>query len=192
MVRDLESTPEETLVRRSARGDEQAFGILVERYKAMVFSTAFKILRDPSRAEDVAQDTFIKAYSALPGFKGRSKFSSWLYRICYNTCISLLRKQRPERELTDATAVTTSGPAEEFRARDLRTVIQEEVAQMPADYRAVITLYHFNGLSYDEISHLTRKPLGTVKAHIHRARALLKNRLLARIGWEELKEVIWR
>ncbi len=192
MGQEVNVAAEEIQVRRSARGDERAFAVLVERYKGMVFSTAYKVLKNSSQAEDAAQDTFIKAYAALPGFKGRAKFSSWLYRICYNTCISMLRKRRPEVELTEAMAQTIDGPAEEFRSRDIQTVIQQEVARMPDDYRVVITLYHFDGMSYDEIARLTRKPMGTVKAKIHRARALLRERLLERVGWEELKEVMWK
>jgi len=192
MGHEVETTAEEALVKRSARGDERAFAMLVQRYKGMVYSTAYKLLKDPGRAEDAAQDTFIKTYAALPGFKGSAKFSSWLYRICYNTCISMLRRKRPEVELTEAMAVTTGGPVEEFRARDLRAVIQDEVSSMPDGYRAVVTLYHFNGMTYEEIARLTRKPLGTVKAMIHRGRAMLRTRLLERVGWDELRAVMWR
>ena len=192
MGHEVETTAEESLVRRSAHGDGRAFGLLVERYKGMVYSTACRLLKDPGRAEDAAQDTFIKAYAALPGFKGSAKFSSWLYRICYNTCISVLRRKRPEVELKEAMAVTTGGPVEEFRSRGLKAVIHDEVDAMPDDYRAMITLYHFNGMSYTEIAGLTRRPLGTVKAMIHRARAILRARLVERVGWEELREVMWR
>lgn len=188
----METTAEEALVSRSARGDEQAFAVLVNRYKGMIYSTAYKLMRDPGRAEDAAQDTFIKAYAALPGFKGQSKFSSWLYRICYNTCISELRKRKPEVELDEAMAVSVGGPVETFRTKNIQAVIQDEVGRLPDDYRAAITLYHFNGLSYEEIAVMTRRPMGTVKAHIHRARALLKTRLLERVGWENLQEVMWQ
>jgi RNA polymerase sigma-70 factor (ECF subfamily) len=192
MVDNVEATSEETLVSRAARGDEQAFAVLVNRYRSMLYSMAYKLLRDPGRAEDMAQETFIKAYAALPGFRGQSKLSSWLYRICYNTCISELRKRKPEVELEEAMGVETSGPVEEFRTRDIQAVIQDEVSKLPDDYRAALTLYHFNGLSYEEIAQMTRKPMGTVKAHIHRARAVLKNRLLERVGWDSLKEVMWQ
>jgi RNA polymerase sigma-70 factor (ECF subfamily) len=191
MVEHVDTTSEEALVSRSARGDEQAFGVLVDRYKGMMYSMAYRLLRDPGRAEDAAQDSFIKAYAALPGFKGQSKFSSWLYRICYNTCISEIRKRKPDVELDEAMGVAVEGPAEEFRSRELAAVVQQEVAKLPDDYRAAVTMYHFNGLAYDEIARLTGKPMGTVKAHIHRARSLLKTRLLERVGWDSLKEVMW-
>jgi RNA polymerase sigma-70 factor (ECF subfamily) len=192
MDEHLDATPEEVLVSRSARGDEDAFALLVNRYKGMIYSMAYRMLRDPGRADDMAQDTFIKAYAALPGFKGQSKFSSWLYRICYNTCISELRKRKPDVELEEAMGVPVAGPVEEFRNRDIQAVIQDEVSKLPDDYRAAITMFHFNGLSYDEIAKLTHKPMGTVKAHIHRARSALKTRLLERVGWDNLKEVIWQ
>ncbi len=190
MVREMEATAEEVLVQRSARGDEDAFAVLVNRYKGMLYSTAYRLMRDPGRAEDMAQETFIKAYAALPGFRGQSKFSSWLYRICYNTCISELRRRRPEVELDEAMAVQVDGPVEAFRAKSIQEVVQDEVRKLPDDYRAAITLYHFNGLSYEEIAQMTRKPMGTVKANIHRARAVLKTRLVERVGWENLKEVM--
>jgi len=188
----LANVSEEALVSRSARGDERAFGVLVERYKGMLYSMARRLMKDPGRAEDAAQESFIKAWTALPGFKGDSKFSSWLYRICYNTCISEMRRRKPEVELDEANGVPVEGPAQEFRNRDIQTTIQDEVRKLPEDYRAALTLYHFNGLSYEEIAKLTHKPMGTVKAHIHRARSVLKTRLLERVGWDSLKEVIWQ
>jgi RNA polymerase sigma-70 factor (ECF subfamily) len=190
MVREMEATAEEALVQRAARGDEDAFAVLLNRYKGMMYSMAYRLMRDPGRAEDMAQETFIKAYAALPGFRGQSKFSSWLYRICYNTCISELRKRKPEVELDEAMAVDIDGPVEAYRTKGIQEVVQDEVSKLPDDYRAAITMYHFNGLSYEEIAQMTRKPMGTVKAHIHRARAVLKTRLLERVGWENLKEVM--
>lgn len=192
MERIVDTTSEEVLVKRSARGDERAFAVLVNRYKGMLYSMAYRLLRDSGRAEDAAQDSFIKAYAALPGFKGESKFSSWLYRICYNTCISELRRRKPEVELEEAMAVTVQGPVEVLRTKDIQAVIQDEVSRLPDDYRAAITMYHFNGLSYEEIAQMTHKPMGTVKAHIHRARSALKTRLVERVGWDRLKEVMWQ
>jgi len=190
MVREMEATDEEVLVQRAARGDEDAFAVLLNRYKGMMYSMAYRLMRDPGRAEDMAQETFIKAYAALPGFRGQSKFSSWLYRICYNTCISELRKRKPEVELDEAMAVDIDGPVEAYRTKGIQEVVQDEVSKLPDDYRVAITLYHFNGLSYEEIAQMTREPMGTVKAHIHRARAVLKTRLPERVGWENLKEVM--
>jgi RNA polymerase sigma-70 factor (ECF subfamily) len=192
MLERMESSPEEALVSRSARGDEQAFAVLVNRYKGMLYTMSYKLLRDPGRAEDAAQDTFIKAYAALPGFKGQSKFSSWLYRICYNTCISMIRKRKPEVDIEQAEHIGVEGPAEEFRTRELAATIRDEVNRLPDAYRSALMLYHFNGMSYDEIAQLTRKPMGTVKAHIHRGRSVLKARLLERVGWDSLKEAIWQ
>jgi RNA polymerase sigma-70 factor (ECF subfamily) len=192
MSRYVNDNTEAVLVERAARGDSRAFALLVEQYKAMVYTTALRLLRDPGTADDAAQNTFIKAYAALPGFQGKSKFSSWLYRICYNTCISELRRRRPETGLEDADPATRAGPAEEFRSRDIQAAIQEEIDRLPDDYRAMITLYHLNGLAYNEIADLTRRPMGTVKATIHRARALLRVRLVERVGWDTLKQVIWQ
>jgi len=188
----VEQTAEDALVRRASRGDERAFGLLVERYKAMVYSLACRLMPDRARAEDAAQETFIKAWAALPGFRGQAKFSSWLYRICYNNCISALRRRRPEVPLDEASAVGIDGPVEGFRRRELERVLDEEIRSLPDDYRAVVTLYHTAGQSYEEMAQVTGKPMGTVKAMLHRARALLRTRLVERLGWEQLREVMWR
>ncbi len=192
MGRDVDAGSEDTLVLRAARGDERAYGLLVERYKGMLFSMAYRLLGDSGLAEDAAQDSFIKAYAALPGFRGRSKFSSWLYRICYNTCISMLRRRRPLVELDEAAGVSVAGPDREFRRADIRDAVQTELMGLPDGYRQLLTLYHFNDLSYDEIAGLVHKPMGTVKAEIHRGRAMLRERLVARVGWTALQEVMWR
>jgi RNA polymerase sigma-70 factor (ECF subfamily) len=179
-------------VRRAATGEERAFGLLVERYKAMVYSLSYRLLTDRGRAEDAAQETFIKAWAALPGFRGQAKFSTWLYRICYNTCISELRRKCPEVALDEATGVGEAGPAAECRRREVQRVIDEEIRGLPEVYRAILTLRHFAGQSYEEIARTTGRPMGTVKAMLHRARAALKARLVVRLGRQKLDEVMWR
>jgi RNA polymerase sigma-70 factor (ECF subfamily) len=191
-VRKVDETSESVLVERSAQGDQRAFALLVNRYQGMVFTLACKLLKDQCGAEDAAQDTFLKAYAALPGFQRRAKFSTWLYRICYNTCISQLRRKSPETPIDSVPEPAVSGPVEELNARDVQAALQQEISRLPNDYRAMITLYHLNGLAYDEIARMTAKPMGTVKATIHRARALLRTRLVERVGWDTLKEVMWR
>lgn len=94
-------------------------------------------------------------------------------------------------KLEEAAGVGVEGPADEFRSRLLGQIISEEVARLPDDYRSAVTLYHFNGMTYEEIAGLTRRPMGTVKAQIHRARAILKARLVERVGWESLRQVMW-
>jgi len=88
--------------------------------------------------------------------------------------------------------MAADGPDGDARSRSLQTTIQEEVGRLPDEYRAALTLYHFSGFSYEEIARLQHKPMGTVKANIHRARAALKSRLLERVGWDTLKEAIWQ
>jgi len=189
--RDVNADTEEVLVRRSARGDERAFALLIEKYKGMLFSMSLRLTGDSGLAEDAAQESFIKAYAALPGFRGQSKFSSWLYRICYNTCISMLRKRGPTVDLDEAAAVSVPGPADGFRQDEVRQAIQSELMALPDGYRQMLTLYHFDDLTYDEIARLVRKPMGTVKAEIHRGRAMLRERLIQRVGRRELAEVMW-
>lgn len=192
MVREVEPAVEEALVKRASAGDERAFAILIERYKAMIFSLAYRLMPDRARAEDAAQETFIKAWAALPGFQGRSKFSSWLYRICHNTCMSELRRKRPEVALDAAAAVGVAGPEEDFRRNEVQAALDEEIRGLPEQYRAVVSLYHLAGQSYEEIAAITGRPLGTVKVMLFRARAMLRDRLVARLGRQRLKEVMWQ
>lgn len=190
MVSEAESTAENALVRRAAAGDEQAFALLIERYKAMIYALSYRLLPDRARAEDAAQETFIKAWAALPGFQGKSKFSSWLYRICHNTCISELRRNRPEVALDKAVELGTPGPAEAYRLNEVRLALEQEINRLGDDYRAVVSLYHLVGQSYEEISRATGRPLGTVRVMLHRARAMLRDRLVERFGRERLSEAM--
>jgi RNA polymerase sigma-70 factor, ECF subfamily len=192
MGRDVDVSTEDALVKRSIRGDERAFALLVDRYKAMLFSMSYRLLGDSGLAEDAAQESFIKAYAALSGFRGQSKFSSWLYRICYNTCISMLRRRKPSVELDEAMSVSIAGPADNFQREDARQAIEVELKGLPDGPRQLLTLYHLNDLSYEEIAKLVRKPMGTVKAEIHRGRQMLRERLVERVGWRGLQNVMWR
>jgi RNA polymerase sigma-70 factor (ECF subfamily) len=192
MTETVNESAEDALVERAARGDQRAFAVLVERYQAMVYSMARRLLRDPAGAEDAAQNAFIKAWAALPGFQRRSRFSSWLYRICYNTCISVLRRQQPVTDLESVEPAARTGPRQEFQLGSVREAIHEEIDRLPVEYRTLLTLYHFNGMKYDEIARTTHRPMGTVKAMIHRARLLLRSRLIERVGWDNNQEVMWR
>jgi RNA polymerase sigma-70 factor (ECF subfamily) len=170
---------EEELVNAARQGDRQAFSHLVERYQNRLYDLACRTLGDSIRAQDAAQEAFLRAWRALPGFKGQSKFSSWLYRIVLNCCYTELRRQgvtveptasEPEAEL-DGLAVRM----EIFdRQIDQSDLVERLLKRLTPIYRSIVVMHYLHGLSCDEISSVLNHPVGTVKAYLHRARARMR------------------
>jgi RNA polymerase sigma-70 factor (ECF subfamily) len=171
------------LVERALKGDKAAFELLVSKYHRKIIRLIARLLRDPAEVEDMAQETFIKAYQALPSFRGDSAFYTWLYRIAVNTAKNYLAIQK--RRVCVATGAdgknveTFSGATQ---LRDINTpesqLISKEIAQtvnaamdrLPEELRTAITLREIEGLSYDEIAAAMNCPPGTVRSRIFRAR----------------------
>ncbi|MFN7961521.1 MAG: sigma-70 family RNA polymerase sigma factor [Thermoanaerobaculia bacterium] len=171
------------LVRRALEGEELAYRALVERFQRPVWSLIVRMVKDPSLAEDIAQEAFLKAFSALSRFEPEHRFSSWLFKIAHNTALDALRQQklrqtvsldsseegetsRAER-LEDESAATPEADAEN---RDLGRELEGALAEVRPEYREVIVLRFQEGLAYEEIAEVMSLPLGTVKTYIHRAR----------------------
>jgi RNA polymerase sigma-70 factor, ECF subfamily len=182
----LESSPEadidRALVERVQKGDKRAFDLLVIKYQHRVLAVVNRFVRDSSEAQDVAQDAFIKAYRALPNFRGDSAFYTWIYRIAINTAKNYLvaRNRRPpssDVELEDAEFFAGSDAMHEMNTPErnfLRDELQAEIEQafnnLPVDLRTAITLREIDGLSYEEIAEVMSCPVGTVRSRIFRAR----------------------
>jgi RNA polymerase sigma-70 factor, ECF subfamily len=182
----LESSPEadidRALVERVQKGDKRAFDLLVIKYQHRVLAVVNRFVRDSSEAQDVAQDAFIKAYRALPNFRGDSAFYTWIYRIAINTAKNYLvaRNRRPpssDVELEDAEFFAGSEAMHEMNTPErnfLRDELQAEIEQafnnLPVDLRTAITLREIDGLSYEEIAEVMSCPVGTVRSRIFRAR----------------------
>jgi RNA polymerase sigma-70 factor (ECF subfamily) len=171
------------LVEQVQRGDKHAFDMLVRKYQHKIYSLVGRFLRDqPDDVPDVVQEAFIKAYRALPRFRGDSAFYTWLYRIAVNTSKNHLvsRSRRPpdvDVELEDAEAVGAGAglrelaSPERLRARDeLEAVIHRTIDGLPDDLRTALTLREFEGLSYEDIANVMDCPVGTVRSRIFRAR----------------------
>lgn len=170
------------LVERVQRGDNRAFDLLVSRYQHRVANLVGRFLRDPDDVQDVVQDAFIKAYRALPRFRGDSQFYTWLYRIAVNTAKNHLvaRSRRPpdvDIEIDDAEHVASFDSLREvanpenLKARDqLETVLQRALRALPDDLRTALALREFDGLAYEDIARVMDCPVGTVRSRIHRAR----------------------
>lgn len=181
MVSETEISSEKKLIRRAKRGDRAAFGYLVERYQDQVYTLACRTLGDSDRAEDVAQEAFIRAWRAISGFKEKAKFSSWLYRITLNSCFSeLRRKGKPvdrfpqgELEALKQFADTRQNVETTIEKRDM---VARLIRELPPIYRSIVVLYYLQDFSCREIASLLERPEGTVKAYLHRARAQLRTR----------------
>lgn len=168
-------------------GNPNAFATLVDRYKNMVFTLALKMVSNREEAEEIAQDTFIKVYSSLNKFKGESKFSTWVYKITYNTCLDYLKKNKKEKKVTyieDFSEHQTKEIESAFDAIDEKErnqVIQECLEKLPSDEAFLLTLYYFDGQSVDEISKVMNNSVGNIKVKLFRTRkklaSILKERL---------------
>jgi len=156
------------LLTRAKSGDDTAFNDLVCRHQNFVYRTALGYLHDSETAKDAAQDVFIKAYQGLPYFQSDSQFSTWLYKICKNYCLNLLRRQKLENE----TEPTNFDKNETDLS--LTLTIRKLVDSLNDEHREIITLKYYQDLRYDQIARLLNIPISTVKIRLFRAKAELK------------------
>jgi RNA polymerase sigma-70 factor (ECF subfamily) len=168
--------PQEPDVVRAMEGDKEAFARLVERYQRMVYTLAYNTLGSHVDAEDAAQEVFLRAYRKLPGFRGASAFSTWLFRLAVNTVIDYQRRE--SRAPVPAEVPEAPGHAEsEALQRIGYGHLMAALADLPPDYRLPVVLRDVYGLEYREIARVLGRPLGTVKAYVHRGRSALRLRL---------------
>jgi len=177
------------LVRRVQKGDRHAFDLLFSRYQHKILNLVSRYLRDREDVEDVAQEAFIKAFRALPRFRGESAFYTWLYRIAINTAKNhiVARSRRPpgvdvdveDAEFMEGTdALRESESPEAALARDeLSAEIDLAISQLPDDLRSAVTLREFDGLTYEQIAEIMDCPVGTVRSRIFRAREAIDTRI---------------
>ncbi len=187
-LKEVNNTDQQ-LVDRVFRGDKHAFDLLVLRYQHRILGLIGRFINDPAEVEDVAQEAFIKAYRALPKFRGDSAFYTWLYRIAINTAKNYLvaRGRRPpstDIDVDDAefmenntTLTDIESPEASQEKADLERVIYEAIDELPEDLRTAFTLREFSGLSYEEITEIMGCPVGTVRSRIFRAREALDKKI---------------
>ncbi|MBK1644190.1 RNA polymerase sigma factor RpoE [Thiocapsa imhoffii] len=184
-----ERTADQELVARAQKGDKRAFDLLVIKYQQKVANLISRYIRDPSEVMDVSQDAFLKAYRALPGFRGESAFYTWLYRIAVNTVKNHLVAQgrRPpgddvEAEIAEqmdmGTRLREAGTPERHALTDeIAQTVQGALDDLPDDLRTAIVLRELEGMSYEEIATAMECPIGTVRSRIFRAREAIDKRL---------------
>ena len=173
---------DQQLVARVQKGDSRAFDMLVLKYQHKIFGLISRYIRDADEVQDVAQEAFIKAYKALPKFRGDSAFYTWLYRIAINTAKNHLvsRSRRPpgqDVEVEDAEYYDSGdglrdieNPENALFGAELKAVVEEAISTLPDDLRTAVTLREFDGLSYEDIADIMDCPVGTVRSRIFRAR----------------------
>jgi RNA polymerase sigma-70 factor (ECF subfamily) len=166
---------EKQLLEQAQLGDKSAFGQLIDLHKDKVINIAYKLSDNYEAAQDIAQESFIKAYTKLSSFKKEASFMTWLYRITYNTACNYLRKNKVKTLfLHENIAADQKDTPEESELKD---IVNEAVEILPMKLKAVVVLRDYEGLSYKEIAQVIKRPVGTVESRLARARAKLKELL---------------
>ncbi|HEX6902975.1 MAG TPA: sigma-70 family RNA polymerase sigma factor [Thermoanaerobaculia bacterium] len=182
------------LVASALRGSQDAYRELVKRFERPVYSLVLRMVQDPSTAEDLAQEVFVKAFRRLDTYDPQWKFSSWLFKIAHNTTIDHLRRGTPETvplETEDdgkgsLASVLADESGEDPRAaaerRDLGRSLEKAIGRLRPEYRQAVLMFYVHGASYQEICEALDQPLGTVKTNLHRARKELAQ-IMTALGW---------
>jgi RNA polymerase sigma-70 factor (ECF subfamily) len=184
---------DQQLVAKVQKGDARAFDMLVLKYQHKILGLISRYVNDADEVQDVAQEAFIKAYRALPNFRGESAFYTWLYRIAINTAKNHLvsRSRRPpgsDIEVEDAEYFEGGGalrdietPESALFGEELRQVVERAIRELPDDLRTAVTLREFDGLSYEDIAEIMNCPVGTVRSRIFRAREAIDKQVRQQI-----------
>ncbi len=192
-MEDLANT--KLLVNNILSGETNGFNEIIENYKRLVSHIVFKMVPNNFDREDLCQDVFVKVYQNLGKFKFESKLSTWIARIAYNRCINFLEKKKvplfddvvKNEEITvDSMESNVKTPEAVVEERNLSDILNSEINQLPKQYQLIVTLYHIDELTYEEIGKITGMPDGTVKSHLFRGRKLLKDRLVLKYNKEDL------
>ena len=190
---DYRDLSDKEVVSQALRGRESAYRELLSRYERPLFSLVYRMVRDRSLAEDLAQEAFIRAFNALESYDPKYKFSSWIFKIANNLTIDHLRKKKldtvsihgsphasTEEERSRSRVVLEAGeenPEEYVEHKELGGQIEEAISRLRPEYRTAVLLRHVEGYAYDDIAEIMEVPLGTVKTYLHRARKELKDAL---------------
>jgi len=185
----IQDDTDQQLVQRVQKGDKAAFDLLVLKYQHRVLKLVSRFVNDAAEAEDVAQEAFLKAYRALPAFRGDSAFYTWLYRIAINTAKNALVSNRrrpvdfdldlqdPDQYERQAKLKEVDTPEGVLLTDEIRLVVEKALEQLPEDLRTAIVLRELEGLSYEEIAEAMDCPVGTVRSRIFRAREAIDKKL---------------
>jgi len=177
--------PDAELVARCREGDEEAFRLLVDRYRNLVFGIVHRMLPGSNRVDDVAQEVFLRIHRGLPYFRGQARLATWIYRIVLNLCSE--ERGRPVREVSmtptdpEAPPLDPGGADAAFTQIEMRDRIDKALAQLPVNYRLLIAAHYLEGVQYEDLAAALDMPLGTVKTQLHRAKKQLREIMQRRI-----------
>ena len=181
------SAEETALIARARAGEQEAFGSLVRLHQRQVYALAFRMLRDQDEAAEATQEVFLAAWQGLHGFREEARFATWLYRIAYRHCLKVAASRKRDFAVrTELAAESAREQSAQYRdsaryaqvaEHEVRDLVRDEIAGLPPKYRMALVLRHLQELSYEEMAEVMRVPIGTVKTHLFRARALLKERM---------------
>lgn len=190
---------DQKLVERAQRGDKRAFELLVNKYHRKLGRLLSRMVRDAAEVEDITQEAFIKAYRALPGFRGESAFYTWLYRIAVNTAKNYLVAHKRQPVSSDVLAEDAENfedgellrdiatPDAELQTKQIAQAVNEAVEALPEELRTAITLREIEGMSYEEIAQMMGCPIGTVRSRIFRAREAIAEKIRPMLGTSQDK-----
>jgi RNA polymerase sigma factor (sigma-70 family) len=181
------------LINQILNGNMNAFTFLVNRYQKLVVHITGRLIQRQDELEDVCQEVFLKVYQNLGKYRNECKLSTWIATIAYNTSINFLRKFKKGDEVNPDDAIVyrnlTEFRTEDYEKTDLHQYIRDQIELLPVQYRTVLTLFHLEEFSYQEIEQITGMPEGTIKSYLFRAKALLKEKLKFVIDENSLKSV---
>lgn len=181
------TTNDQVYIEAILNGDANAFTVLVDRYKDLVYTLTLRMMKHTEEAEEAAQDTFVKVYSSLNKFKGDSKFSTWIYRVAYNTCLDRLKKNKRQQhtvainEYTEHQVKTIDNALDQIEAKEREQTIQDCLNLLPSEDSFLLTLYYFEELSLEEIAKIVSLKPNNVKVKLYRSRKKLATILKSKL-----------
>jgi RNA polymerase sigma factor (sigma-70 family) len=191
-VSNPKMTEDRALVSRIMKGDQQAFRLLIKQNERLVAHMVGRLIDRDEDREEVCQDVFLKVYEKIGEFNFHSKLSTWIATIAYRHGVNFLRKKKidlrdiPEEKSFTSHYISDDDPEETLADQDIDALLMKLINHLPAQYKAVLTLYHVDGMNYSEVGEVTGMPEGTVKNYLFRARNLLKEKVKKYLGKEEL------
>src|SRR5262245_35321314 len=173
----MDPATERALVERCRAGDDDAFRELVDRYKDLVFALIARTVQDRGRAEDLAQEVFLRVHRGLPYFRGEARLSTWIYRIVANVCVQEHARPRAVSLDDDRTKVRPAAADRQFGDLELRDRLEKAIARLPPNYRLLVAAHYRDGVQYEDLAEALQLPLGTLKTQLYRAKQQLRRLL---------------
>ncbi len=187
----MKGVSDQEVIESVKKGNHSDYAILIDRYKNKAISMLNRMLKNNMEAEEVLQDCFLKAFNGLNSFKGEAKFSTWFYKIVYNSALSRIsvKKRKTEMEMSsvdDHFNISAEDNINFFEQRDLSILLKELIGKLPANYASVISMFYLENFSCEEISEVMNTSVNNVKVMLHRSRSALKDILIKNNYTEEL------